>query len=245
VSIRRFGTAAVPLDAFDVEPRVLRLFDVMVRAGWNVVVSGATSSGKTTFCNALARFIDPSERVVTIEETAELRLDQPHVVRLEARPANAEGTGAVSVRELVRSALRMRPDRIVVGEVRGAEALDMLQACNTGHDGSLSTVHANSPDDALARIETLALGADVGLPLAAIRRHLASAVDAVIQVRRGHDGRRSVVAVSELQGVSGADARTRRLMARVEGRLVPCASPRRPARRPEVDLDKEWHACAS
>jgi pilus assembly protein CpaF len=245
VSIRRFGAAAVSLDAFDVGPCVLHLFDVVVRAGWNLVVSGATSSGKTTFCNALARSIEPSERIVTIEETAELRLDQPHVVRLEARPPNAEGTGAVSVRELVRSALRMRPDRIVVGEVRGGEALDMLQACNTGHDGSLSTVHANSPDDALTRIETLALGADVVLPLAAIRRHLVSAIDAIIQVRRGHDGRRTVVAVSELQHASsGSGGRTRPLMQRVDGRLVPCALPLRPARRPEVDLGKEWNACA-
>ncbi len=183
------------------------------------------------------------ERIVTIEETAELRLEQPHVVRLEARPANAEGTGAVSVRDLVRSALRMRPDRIIVGEVRGGEALDMLQACNTGHDGSLSTVHANSPDDALARIETLALGADVRLPLPAIRRQLCSAIDAVIQVRRGHDGRRVIVAVSEI----GPDAETpaRPLLARVDGRLVVSASPARPARRTEIELDREWSACAS
>ncbi|HUI48024.1 MAG TPA: ATPase, T2SS/T4P/T4SS family [Acidimicrobiia bacterium] len=243
VSIRRFGARSVPLSAFGVETDAATLLDVLVRAGWNLVVSGATSSGKTTCCNALARAIDPSERIVTIEETAELRLEQPHVVRLEARPPNAEGTGAVSVRELVRSALRMRPDRILVGEVRGAEALDMLQACNTGHDGSLSTVHANSPDDALARIETLALGADVPLPLPAVRRQLMSAVDAIVQVRRGRDGRRVVVEVSELEPVRGA--RTRRLLARVEDRLVVAASPRRPARRPEVDLAREWAACVS
>ena len=169
LSIRRFGARSVPLAAFGVEPEVSGLLDTLVASGWNIVVSGATSSGKTTCCNALAQAIDPAERIVTIEETAELRLEQPHVVRLEARPANAEGAGAVGVRELVRSALRMRPDRIVVGEVRGGEALDMLQACNTGHDGSLSTVHANSPDDALARIETLALCADVPLPLPAVR----------------------------------------------------------------------------
>jgi len=243
VSIRRFGARSVPLSAFGVETDAATLLDVLVRAGWNLVVSGATSSGKTTCCNALARAIDPSERIVTIEETAELRLEQPHVVRLEARPPNAEGTGAVSVRELVRSALRMRPDRILIGEVRGAEALDMLQACNTGHDGSLSTVHANSPDDALARIETLALGADVPLPLPAVRRQLMSAVDAIVQVRRGRDGRRVVVEVSELEPVRGA--RTRRLLARVEDRLVVAASPRRPARRPEVDLAREWAACVS
>jgi pilus assembly protein CpaF len=245
VSIRRFGAKAVAVDAFDVDASAVRFFDVLVRAGWNLVVSGATSSGKTTFCNALARSIDPSERIVTIEETAELRLAQPHVVRLEARPPNAEGTGAVSVRELVRSALRMRPDRIVVGEVRGGEALDMLQACNTGHDGSLSTVHANSPDDALARIETLALGTDIGLPLAAVRRQVSAALDAVIQVRRGRDGRRAVVAVSELHLGSSTGARTRRLLARVEGRLVAVASPLRPARRVETDLEGEWHSCAS
>ena len=180
---------------------------------------------------------------MTIEETAELRLEQPHVVRLEARPANAEGTGAVSVRDLVRSALRMRPDRLVVGEVRGGEALDMLQACNTGHDGSLSTVHANTPDDALARIETLALCADVPLPLPAIRQQLHAAVDAIVQVRRGRDGRRAIVAVSEL--ASGRGARTRRLLTRIDDRLVVCGLPARPARRAEVDLVAEWPACVS
>jgi pilus assembly protein CpaF len=243
VSIRRFGAHAVPLAAFGVEPEARAYFDAMVRAGWNIVVSGATSSGKTTCCNALARAIDPTERIVTIEETAELRLDQPHVVRLEARPANAEGTGAVSVRDLVRSALRMRPDRIIVGEVRGGEALDMLQACNTGHDGSLSTVHANSPDDALARIETLALSADVPLPLPAIRRQLTSAIDAIVQVRRGRDGRRTIVGVAELD--VGRTARTHALLTRVDDRLVACALPSRPARRPEIDLAREWSACAS
>ena len=243
VSIRRFGARAVPLAAFGIEPEVAGLIDAMVRGGWNIVVSGATSSGKTTCCNALAGAIDPTERIVTIEETAELRLRQPHVVRLEARPANAEGTGAVSVRDLVRSALRMRPDRIIVGEVRGGEALDMLQACNTGHDGSLSTVHANGPDDALARIETLALCADVPLPLPSVRRQLVSAIDAVVQVRRGRDGRRAIVAVAELE--QGRGARTRRLLTRIDGRLVVCAAPERPARRPELDLAREWRACAS
>ncbi len=241
VSIRRFGANTVPLRAFGVEPQAEACLDAMVRAGWNVVVSGATSSGKTTCCNALARAIDPSERIVTIEETAELRLEQPHVVRLEGRPANAEGTGAVSVRELVRSALRMRPDRIIVGEVRGGEALDMLQACNTGHDGSLSTVHANSADDALTRIETLALFTEIPLPLPAIRRQLVSAIDAVVQVRRGRDGRRAIVNVAELGLTPGA--RTRRLLTRVDGRLVSCGMPVRPSRRPEVDLVEEWATC--
>jgi pilus assembly protein CpaF len=243
VSIRRFGARAVPLEAFGLESATGAFFDAMVRAGWNLVVSGATSSGKTTCCNALARAIDPSERIVTIEETAELRLEQPHVVRLEARPANAEGTGAVRVRDLVRSALRMRPDRIVVGEVRGGEALDMLQACNTGHDGSLSTVHANSPDDALARIETLALCADMPLPLPAVHRQLVSAIDAIVQVRRDRAGRRAIVAVAELG--QGRGARTQRLLTRVDGRLVAGAPPSRPARRTEIDLAREWHACAS
>jgi pilus assembly protein CpaF len=243
VSIRRFAADAVPLTAFGLEPEAGAFFGALVRAGWNLVVSGATSSGKTTCCNALARAIDPSERIVTIEETAELRLEQPHVVRLEARPANAEGTGAVSVRDLVRSALRMRPDRIVVGEVRGGEALDMIQACNTGHDGSLSTVHANSPDDALARIETLALCAEVALPLPAVRRQLVSAIDAIVQVRRGRDGRRVIVSVAELG--HGRGARTHRLLTRVDDRLVACASPTRPPRRTEVDIAREWLSCAS
>jgi pilus assembly protein CpaF len=242
VSIRRFGARAVPLLAFGLEPDVGAYFDALVRAGWNLVVSGATSSGKTTCCNALARAIDPAERIVTIEETAELQLVQPHVVRLEARPANAEGTGAVSVHDLVRSALRMRPDRIIVGEVRGGEALDMLQACNTGHDGSLSTVHANSPDDALARIETLALCSDVLLPLPAIRQQLVAAIDGIVQVRRGLDGGRVITAVSELG--RGRGARTRPLLTRIEGRLVVCAAPERVARRSEVDLAREWSACA-
>jgi len=237
------GAGAVPLAALGVDPEAGAFFDAMVRAGWNLVVSGATSSGKTTCCNALARAIDPAERIVTIEETAELRLAQPHVVRLEARPANAEGTGAVSVRDLVRSALRMRPDRIVVGEVRGGEALDMLQACNTGHDGSLSTVHANSPDDALARLETLALCAGLPLPLSAIRRQLVSAIDAIVQVRRGRDGRRVIMAVAELG--QRRDGRTHELLTRVDGRLAPCDPPSRLARRTEVDISREWRSCTS
>jgi pilus assembly protein CpaF len=143
VTIRRFAVRSVGLDDFGLDDAAVALLETMVRAGWNIVVAGATSAGKTTCANALARAIDPDERVVTIEETAELTLGSPHVVRLEARPANAEGAGAVSVRELVRAALRMRPDRLVVGEVRGAEAFDMLQALNTGHDGSVTTVHAN------------------------------------------------------------------------------------------------------
>ena len=184
LTIRRFvrTTSRSTRSAVDAPDRAC--IEALVRGGWNLLVAGGTSAGKTTLCNALARAIDPSERIVTIEETAELRLPQPHVVRLEARPANAEGVGAVAVRDLVRTALRMRPDRSIVGEVRGGEALDMLQALNTGHDGSLSTVHANGPAEALARLETLALFGGVALPLPAIRAQLAAAVDAIVHVAR-------------------------------------------------------------
>jgi pilus assembly protein CpaF len=205
----------------------------MVRAGWNVLVAGATGAGKTTLLNALSRAIPAHERVLTIEETAELRLAQPHVVRLEARPANAEGVGAISVRDLVRAALRMRPDRIVVGEVRGGEALDMLQALNTGHDGSLCTLHANSPSDALRRLETLALFGDVALPLVAIRQQIGASVDAVVAV--GRDGPRRVVReIAEI--VTGGDgSSTRALFRRERGVLVAAAAaPSRAPRRAGV-----------
>ncbi len=242
LTIRRFGARAVPLDAFGVDPAVCSFLEGMVRAGWNIVVSGATSAGKTTCCNALARAIDPRERIVTIEETAELRMDQPHVVRLEARPANAEGAGGVTVRELVRAALRMRPDRLVVGEVRGGEALDMLQACNTGHDGSLSTVHANSAADALARLETLTLFSGVALPLAAVRAQLAAAIDAIVQVARGEHGRREIVDVAEVQ--PGRVPQARALLTRVGPAVEQIQAPTRPSRRRGLDLEEVWHACA-
>ena len=196
LTIRRFAARAVPLDAF-ADPSVVALLRSAVAGRSNVVVSGGTGAGKTTLLNALAAEIPDTDRVVTIEDAAELRLPGSHVVRLEARPANADGLGAVSVRDLVRNALRMRPDRIVVGEVRGAEALDMLQAMNTGHDGSLSTCHANGPDDALRRLETLCLLAGLDLPLAAVREQLVGAVDLVVQVARGASGVRGVVAVGE------------------------------------------------
>src|SRR5205085_9205834 len=157
-----------------------------------------TGSGKTTTLNALSSFIPPDERVVTVEDSAELRLQQPHVVRLEARPAGLEGRGEVTIRRLVRNALRMRPDRIVVGEVRGGEALDMLSAMTTGHDGSLSTVHAGSPEEALRRVETLALMAGLGLPHEAIRQQIADAIDLVVHQARLPDGRRAVTGVSEV-----------------------------------------------
>jgi pilus assembly protein CpaF len=184
------------------------LLAVCVAARASVLVSGGTGSGKTTTLNALSGAIPGEERIVTIEDAAELRLRQRHVVRLEARPANLEGRGEVTIRQLVRNALRMRPDRIVVGEVRGPEALDMLQALNTGHDGSLTTVHANSPEDALRRVETLALMAGVGLPHAAVREQAASALDLIVHQGRLPDGGRAVESVTEVVRVaSGAGVR--------------------------------------
>jgi pilus assembly protein CpaF len=175
-----------------------------VAARRSILVSGGTGSGKTTLLNALSSFIEPNERVVTIEDAAELRLRQPHVVRLESRPANVEGRGLVTIRDLLRGALRMRPDRIVIGEVRGGEALDLLMALNTGHEGALSTVHANSPEDALRRIETLALMAGVGLPHEAIREQLGRGLDLVIHLARLSDGSRRVVEVAEIVRTAGS-----------------------------------------
>jgi pilus assembly protein CpaF len=192
---------------------VAELLALCVAARASVLVSGGTGSGKTTTLNALSGAIPGEERIVTIEDAAELRLRQRHVVRLEARPANLEGRGEVTIRQLVVNALRMRPDRIVVGEVRGPEALDMLQALNTGHDGSLTTVHANSPADALRRIETLALMAGVGLPHAAVRDQVASALDVVVHQSRLASGARVVESVSEVLRVAGG-AGTRELWTR-------------------------------
>jgi pilus assembly protein CpaF len=233
LTIRRFGTRAIPLEAFGLDTTATGLLRWAVEAGWNLLVAGGTSAGKTTLLNALSQAIPAGERIVTIEETAELRLAQPHVVRLEARPANAEGAGAVTVRELVRTALRMRPDRIVVGEVRGGEALDMLQALNTGHDGSLSTLHANSALDALTRLETLVLLADVGLPLAAIRAQMVSAIDAVVHVARRRGGARTVEYIGEVV-VHGARPVVRELSARRGDATEHRAAPTRPARRPDA-----------
>jgi pilus assembly protein CpaF len=179
------------------------LLAVSVAARASILVSGGTGSGKTTTLNALSGAIPGEERIVTIEDAAELRLRQRHVVRLEARPANLDGRGEVTIRQLVRNALRMRPDRIVVGEVRGAEALDMLQALNTGHDGSLTTVHANSPEDALRRVETLALMAGVGLPHGAVREQVASALDLIVHQARLPDGARAVESVTEVVRAAG------------------------------------------
>ena len=185
----------------------------------NILVSGGTGSGKTTTLGALSAFVGADERIVTIEDVAELRLRQPHVIRLEARPATVEGRGEVTIRALVRNALRMRPDRIVVGEVRGAEALDMLSAMGTGHDGSLCTVHAGSPEEALRRIETLALMADVGLPHGAIREQVAGALDLVVHQSRMPDGSRRVVSVAEVVRVAGGPATRELFTTRAAG---PC-----------------------
>jgi pilus assembly protein CpaF len=174
------------------------LLEAAVAARRSVLVSGGTGSGKTTLLNALSSFISPGERVVTIEDAAELRLQQPHVVRLESRPAGIEGRGEVTIRDLLRNALRMRPDRIVIGEVRGPEALDLLTALNTGHDGALSTVHANSPEDALGRLETLALMAGIGLPHATVAAQVRRGVDLVVHLRRSADGSRRVTEIAEL-----------------------------------------------
>ncbi len=228
LTIRRFGARAVTLPEV-AAPGTAALLAWAVRARSNVVVCGGAGAGKTTLLNALAAEIPDADRVVTIEDAAELRLPGRHVVRLEARPASAEGAGEVRVRDLVRNALRMRPDRIVVGEVRAGEALDMLQAMNTGHEGSLSTCHANSPADALRRLETLVLMGDVALPLPAVREQVRSALDLVVQIARRPDGGRRVVAVAEVDPEGDATDPVRaRALTDSEGGLV--ALPRRPVR---------------
>jgi pilus assembly protein CpaF len=170
-----------------------------LKAELNILISGGTGSGKTTLLNAMSTAISDDERIVTIEDAAELRLNQRHVLRLESRPKNVEGQGEIPIRELVRNSLRMRPDRIIVGEVRGAEALDMLQAMNTGHDGSLSTIHANSPRDALGRVETMVLMAGLEFPMRAVRQQLSSALDLIVHIERFGDGARRVTAITEVQ----------------------------------------------
>jgi pilus assembly protein CpaF len=202
LTIRRFAARRLPLSAFCAGAVSDHLHQAVTERR-NILVSGGTGAGKTTLLNTLAGDIPARERIITVEDAAELRLEQPHVVRLEARPANADGVGEVRIRDLVRTALRMRPDRIVVGECRGPEALDMLQAMNTGHAGSMSTCHANGPADALRRLETMVLMGDVALPLPAIREQLGSALDLVVQVARGPGGRRSVVEVARVEIVDG------------------------------------------
>jgi pilus assembly protein CpaF len=208
LSIRRFGknrlTADDLLSNNSLTPVILELLRGCVKARLNVLVSGGTGAGKTTFLNVLSSHISNRERIVTIEDAAELQLNQEHVVRLETRPPNIEGKGAIYQRQLVINALRMRPDRIIVGEVRGEEALDMLQAMNTGHDGSLTTIHANTPRDALTRLETMVAMASLNLPETAIRRQISSAIDVVIQVNRMSDGTRKIVSVAEITGMEGS-----------------------------------------
>ena len=199
VTIRRFVVPDVALEMF-AGAAVSALLDHLVATGANLVVSGGTGAGKTTLLNALAARVGPDQRMITIEDAAELQLDHPHVVRLEARPESREGTGAVTIRELVRTALRMRPNRLVVGEVRGPEALDLLHALNTGHAGCLSTVHANGPVDALRRLATLAVAADERLPVEAARDHVTAAIDAIVHLERSSDGSRRVAAVAEVAG---------------------------------------------
>jgi pilus assembly protein CpaF len=220
VCIRRFAARAWPLDAFAGE-EVSGLLRWAVEARCNMVVSGATSSGKTSLLNALAGLVPRRERIITIEDAAELRLPGEHVVRLESRPATSEGVGAVTIRQLLRAALRMRPDRLVVGEVRGAEALDMVQALNTGHDGSLATCHANSAVDALRRIESMVLEGAPALPLVAVREHVHTSVDLVVHTARAGGGHRHIAEVAE---VHPDPDRGVRVLAE-SGRLV--AEPRR------------------
>jgi pilus assembly protein CpaF len=207
MSIRRF--AADPFTAEDLvqmgtfNEGLVALLQAIVKARLNVLISGGTGAGKTTLLNVLSGFVPEDERIVTIEDAAELQLKQGHVIRLETRPPNLEGDGRVTARDLVINSLRMRPDRIIVGEVRGSEALDMLQAMNTGHDGSLTTIHANSPRDALARVETMVAMSNLGIPQRAAREQIASAIDIVIQVSRLSDGRRRVVSLQEVTGMEG------------------------------------------
>jgi pilus assembly protein CpaF len=203
VTIRKFSKQRLTLDDMvrmgSLSSHAAEFLARGEEAELNILISGGTGTGKTTFLNALSTAIPESERIITIEDAAELRLDQKHVLRLESRPSNIEGQGEISIRELLRNALRMRPDRIIVGEVRGAEALDMLQAMNTGHDGSMSTVHANSPRDALSRIETMVLMAGFDLPVRAIRQQVASALDLIVHLERFQDGSRKVTSIAEVQ----------------------------------------------
>jgi len=207
LSIRRFSTdKLMPPDLVDrraTTQGMMELLEGAVKARLNIIIAGGTGAGKTTLLNALSAFISPKERIVTIEDAAELQLKQPHVARLETRPPNLEGHGAVRQRELLVNSLRMRPDRIVVGEVRGEEALDMLQAMNTGHDGSLTTVHANSPRDAVSRLEVMVSLANSNMQLVSIRQQIASAVHLLVQASRMSDGSRRVINITEVTGMEG------------------------------------------
>ena len=207
ISIRKFAKRKIDFDQLveygSLTRPVARILEIAGRARLNVVISGGTGSGKTTMMNAMSRLIDHSERIVTVEDAAELQLQQPHVVRLETRPSSLEGRGEINQRDLVKNALRMRPDRIIIGEVRGGEAFDMLQAMNTGHDGSMSTVHANTTRDALTRIENMVQMGNMGLPARAIRTQIVGAVDVIVQVERQRDGVRRVTQVTDVYGLEG------------------------------------------
>src|SRR5215472_8961586 len=207
ISIRKFPSRSLTLEALvqqgNLSLEIARLLQIAAQSRVNLLISGGTGSGKTTLLNAVSRYIGHDERVITIEDAVELRLQQPHVVQMETRQPNIEGVGQVAQRDLLRNALRMRPDRIIVGEVRGAEAFDMLQAMNTGHDGSMSTVHANSPRDALYRIENMVMMANLNLPLKAIRMHIASALNLIVHIERMRDGIRRVQSIVEIAGIEG------------------------------------------
>ena len=207
ISIRKFSKSFIDFARMvslkTASSELARALEIIARCRLNILISGGTGSGKTTLLNAMSGMIDPRERIVTIEDTAELQLQQPHVVQLESRPANVEGEGQVTQRDLVRNALRMRPDRIIVGEVRGPEAFDMMQAMNTGHNGSMSTVHANTAHDALSRLENMVLMANLNLPSRAIRNQIASALDVIVQIERMRDGTRRITEVAEVVGLEG------------------------------------------
>ena len=207
ISIRKFAKRVIDFDKLvangSCSRSMARVLEIAGRARLNIIISGGTGSGKTTLMNAMSRTIDPSERIVTIEDAAELQLQQPHVVRLETRPASLEGKGEITQRDLVRNALRMRPDRVIIGEVRSSEAFDMLQAMNTGHDGSMSTIHANTTRDALIRIENMVQMGNMGLPPKAIRTQMVGAIDLIVQVERQRDGGRRITQVSDVGGLEG------------------------------------------
>jgi pilus assembly protein CpaF len=217
ISIRKFSKKTITLDMMaqqgNISVEMATLLKIAARCRLNILISGGTGSGKTTLLNALSRMIDPTERTVTIEDAAELQLQQPHVVRLETRPANLEGSGEITMRDLLRNALRMRPDRIILGEIRGSEALDVLQAMNTGHDGSMSTIHANAPRDALIRLENMVGMAGINLPSRAIRTQIASAVHLIAQINRMRDGIRRVTNILEVVGMEGDVITTQELFA--------------------------------
>jgi pilus assembly protein CpaF len=217
ISIRKFSKKTITLDTMaqqaNISPQMATFLKIAARCRLNILISGGTGSGKTTLLNALSRLIDQAERTVTIEDAAELQLQQPHVVRLETRPPNLEGTGEITMRDLLRNALRMRPDRIILGEIRGAEALDVLQAMNTGHDGSMSTIHANSPREALTRLENMVGMTGINLPSKAVRTQIAAAVHLIAQVNRMRDGIRRVTHVMEVVGMEGETITTQELFA--------------------------------